>query len=52
MAAQLNMPFGAYRLDRGDLDLKFRVANNEERNELITKDRVEIGHIIYHVDGL
>lgn len=35
-----------------DVDAKFRIADNTARNLLITQDRVQIGHIIYHVaDG-
>lgn len=33
---------------RGDDTGKFRVANNAERDALITGDLVELGHIIYH----
>ena len=46
--AQLNLPFGIYRATRGDLDLKFRVEDDSKRDELITLDLVELGHIIFN----
>ena len=46
--AELNLPFGIYRATKGDLDLKFRVANNSKRDELITLDLVEEGHLIFN----
>jgi hypothetical protein len=47
--AELSLPFGVYRATRGDLDLKFRVADDAARDALIDpQDLVEVGHIIYH----
>jgi len=48
----IDTPFGVRRSTRGDLDYKFRVADDAARDVLITNDLVEVGHIIYHeVDG-
>lgn len=51
--AELSLPFGVYRSTRGDLDLRFRVADDADMNALIDpNDLVDVGHIIYHVaDG-
>ena len=46
--SELSLPFGVYRGTRGDLDLKFRVADDAARDVLITNDLVKLGHIIYH----
>ena len=37
---------------RNDLDAKFRMADDTDRDKLITDDLIDIGHIIYHeADG-
>lgn len=47
--AELNLISGIYRSTRGFLDLKYSVANDAERDLLITNDLVKLGHQIYHV---
>lgn len=36
-----------------DIDKKYRVANDAARNALITDQKIEVGHVVFHVaDGL
>ena len=43
----LEVPFQIRNSKRGPLDLKSNVANYTERNNLITNDQIDIGHLLY-----
>lgn len=48
MSTEQKNKYGIKRTDRGPLDLESRVANDAERDLLITQDSVEKGCIIWH----